>query len=128
MTNLERITCKAALLNPERTEIILVEYGENDFGLPGGHIEANESPDEAMMRELREELDIASPSLDLKSAWRHPNGKLILGYVGIVEEDAPFTIDASEIRSAQFIEIKKIAAGKITAGTYDKFILQFAIE
>lgn len=54
----------------------------NDWGLPGGHIDENESPDVAMMRELYEECGIIPDSIVRKDFFMHSNGKLILAYVG----------------------------------------------
>ncbi|MGB4967129.1 MAG: NUDIX hydrolase [Candidatus Saccharimonadales bacterium] len=126
MAYLHKVTCKVALFNPAYTKVLLVEYGENDFGIPGGHLEEGEKPDNAVRRELKEELGIRQQlQLERKDFWVHPDGKVILGYVGMVDEDIGIhTGDRHEIRAPHWVSISDIASGKITAGTYDDFILR----
>lgn len=40
--------------------------GEKNFSPPGGHIEANETPEKALVRELKEELAIVTKTEDFK--------------------------------------------------------------
>lgn len=125
MANLYRVTCKAALFKPSRTKVLLVEYAKNNFGIPGGHLQEGEMPDDAIKRELREELNIGDElSLMRKDFWVHPNGKIVLGYTGVLKEETEFIIDHTELSAARWMSIEDIRHGKITAGTYDAFILQ----
>ncbi len=125
MPYLHRVTCKAALFNPTYTKVVLVEYEEHDLGLTGGHLEKDETPDDAVRRELREELNIGDEvHLKRKDFWVHTNGKIILGYVGILSENTRFAIDPEEIRAAHWVSINDLRDGKISAGPYDDFILQ----
>jgi len=39
-------------------EFLLLHYGKGHWGFPKGHIEANESEEQAMLRELEEETGI----------------------------------------------------------------------
>ena len=42
----------------EGGEVLFVEHPERGWEIPGGHLEANESPDEALVREVREETGL----------------------------------------------------------------------
>lgn len=121
---LHPVTCKVALYNQAKTAVLLTEYRKNEFGLPGGHIESGETPDEAVGREVYEELGvILQNTLERKDFWQHPNGKIILGYKGILDESTELKLDFQEVRGARWTTLEDIRNGKITAGTYDAFIL-----
>lgn len=57
------VVSTAIILN--KSNEILVTKEEDKWGLPGGRIEENESPIDALKRELREELSINTISSDL---------------------------------------------------------------
>ena len=59
--NLEKhFTASAIILNDEQKVLLLYHKKLNVWLYPGGHIETNETPDEAILREVKEEtaLDI----------------------------------------------------------------------
>ena len=112
------------MFNPERSKVLLAEYQKDNFGLPGGHLEENETPDEAVRRELREELGVSTKALTRVDFWFHESGKLILGYVGELGEAVELRPDPNELRAARWTSVDDIRQGTITAGTYDKFILE----
>lgn len=51
-------------------------------GLPGGHINRNESPDDALVREFQEELGVVISDARRQDFFRHekPGERIILGY------------------------------------------------
>ncbi|MDO4660732.1 MAG: NUDIX domain-containing protein [Candidatus Saccharibacteria bacterium] len=53
------------------------------WGLPSGHIEAGETPDQAIERELMEECGLAIPHLQCRDFFLHSKGKIILAYAGV---------------------------------------------
>lgn len=125
--NLERVSCKAALYSKNRTKVLLVEYLPGKFGLPGGHIELGEAPEETMRRELREEIGLKEKAYLKKcDFWRHSDGKIILGFAGDIAIDSILTIDKNEIEAVAWTDVADIKSGKRTAGHYDDFILHFA--
>ena len=59
MYDRHEVSVKVALYSSDGKRTLLMRHwGDAGFGLPGGHIDAGEMPDEALERELREELGI----------------------------------------------------------------------
>lgn len=83
-----RVSTKAAIFNELKTKVIVISMENGaDWGLPGGHIEENETPDEAIARELNEECGIDLLNLSHSDFFMHSNGKLILAYTGTTKSE-----------------------------------------
>ena len=83
-----RVSTKAAIFNKSRDRVIVIHMDQrNDWGLPGGHIEQGETPDEAIVREIYEECGVKSSDLQPAGFFMHSNGKLILAYTGTTQDD-----------------------------------------
>lgn len=86
------VSTKAVVYNHNFSHVLMVYTnksinGKWRYGLPGGHIEDDESPDQTMIRELREECGIVVNNLRHADFFVHCTGKLILGYVGSTDND-----------------------------------------
>ena len=89
MRRVFRVSTKAAIFNKNRDKVIVIHMDQsNDWGLPGGHIEQDETPDKAIVRELYEECGIKSSNLRSDSFFMHSDGKLILAYTGTTLDDS----------------------------------------
>ena len=121
-----RVTCKAAIYDPTRQFVLVANYTPTKNGLPGGHLELDELPDEAMARELQEEIGFVPDNLERKDFWIHRNGKLILGYISTASKDQTLDIDPREVRSADWVSLDKIRSGEVFLDSYEEFVLKWA--
>lgn len=88
MRKLFKVVTKAAIFNQDRTKVLVIHMAKNkDYGLPGGHIEENESPDDAMRRELFEECGVELTDMEKIDFFTHSNGKIVLAYTGALKSD-----------------------------------------
>lgn len=122
---LHAVSAKVAIYNPTRTKVLLTEYLPGKYGLPGGHLEGTETPDQAAVREVSEELGITLDAtiMQSKSFWRHDGGKIVLGYTATLPEDTEFTLDPVEVEAVHWVPLSDIEAGAINTRSYDDFIL-----
>lgn len=83
------VSAKVALYSHDKARVLIMRYASVAEGLPGGHLEPNETPDEAVAREFYEELGATLPPVKRKDFFRRETrkGPVILGYVGIAPED-----------------------------------------
>lgn len=86
--DLHPISTKAALFDADCRRVLVMEYLPAKqyigYGLPGGHLDAGEDPDVAIRRELEEELGLMNVEVVKAGFYMHPEGKIILGYTGIL--------------------------------------------
>ena len=84
------VSCKILIFNPARTHVLLAAYDDGLYGLPGGHLEPDETPTLAAARELREELDLSLTSLAPLTFGFHPEKqKVILLFQATLPDDTP---------------------------------------
>lgn len=81
------VTTKVAFYNEDATKILLMDLKgtkQTQYGLPGGHLDTDETPDQAITRELHEELGLIvdQNSLIRTDFFLHDNGKVVLAYAG----------------------------------------------
>lgn len=118
------VSCKAVLYNEAHTKVLVAEYNPGNFGLPGGHIEGDETPDEAIRRELQEELGLYDVSLKHGDFLRHRDGKIILSFVGTINEDVELDIDFNEVSAMSWVTIDDIRTRAIDIDMYRDFVVE----
>lgn len=120
-----RVTTKAVLFDKSRERVLLVIYEEGRSGLPGGHVDYGELPDDAIVREIDEELGIASVGLEHLDFQPHEDGKIVLGYYGIISEDHQIKLSGTdEISNYEWVFADEILTGELSIGSYDKLIMK----
>ena len=78
------------LSEDERRMLLVWQYGEPDAVLPAGYIDKGETAEQALARELREELGMtAQRPRYLGSHWYAPSETLMLHYAVTVPEQTP---------------------------------------
>lgn len=120
-----RVTCKCALFSPDQKQVLVVDYGKEGYGLPGGHIDAGESPDQAMARELFEELGLKNQTLNHADFMMHQNGKIILGYVGILDTSTQLRPQIEEMQQAIWVDVDDVRSGKVSVPSYHRLICEY---
>ena len=58
LPHFDPVTAVHAIVENSIGEILILEHTAKGFGLPGGHVELGETPDNAIIRELKEEVGI----------------------------------------------------------------------
>lgn len=119
-----RVSAKIALYNPARTHVVLADYGERGFGLPGGHLEADEEPEAALVREIKEELgfDLDPNIVERKDFWRHSGGRIILGFIATIPDDQNIAVNLDELAGAPWVKVSDIINGNVPVDSYAEFI------
>lgn len=88
MRELHRVSTKALILNKSMDKILLIHMTRrSDWGLPGGHVDKNENPDQAIERELAEECGVKCFNLSHRDFFVHSDGKIILAYIGVLDDE-----------------------------------------
>lgn len=88
MHTLFKVVTKAAIFNSDKSKVLVIHMDRiNDYGLPGGHIEKDESIEDAMKRELYEECGVETATLKKCDFFFHSNGKVVLAFTGNVSTD-----------------------------------------
>lgn len=81
-----RISAKVALYSDDGAKVLVMRYAPGHYGLPGGHLEYRESPEEALRRELQEELGISIGPVTRADFFKrsYDGHSVILAFTGTV--------------------------------------------
>ena len=135
MYDRHEVSVKVALYNRDGKRVLLTYYPHDDgFGLPGGHIDAGETPDVALERELREELGMTIDATPAGFYVRDPydtttkNHKIILGYTATIDGNIEIPDQACDGGEERIVWLTRTeveaAADKIAPG-YRDFVLKW---
>ena len=76
---------------------------------PGGHVEATETPRQAVVRELSEELGIGVKPVRRLGAVRVPDSRYVLAVWKVVHVSGEFVLAEKEIAEVRWLEVHEIA-------------------
>ena len=117
------ISAKVALYQWDGQRVLVMKYPKA-YGLPGGHLEKNEVPDEAILRELREELGLTIDVPRQTGFFRRNGhrGSIILGYTATLPKDAVIAPTHYEKEHGEWVSREDIRTLHMSEG-YRKLIL-----
>lgn len=82
------VSTKLALYSYDLEKVLVVQY-PHAFGLPGGHLETRELPEDCIRRELMEELGLQLKEVQPASFFLRSDshGSVILGYTAVAQKN-----------------------------------------
>ena len=123
-----RVSVKIALLNSAKDQVLMTVLPTGGHGLPGGHVEGIERPEQALTRELQEELGLDQymyHDVEQRQFWREQGGdRIILGYTGVLDDDAVIMVDANEVLGTIWVSREDILSGSISSEAYNEYIVR----
>jgi len=132
--NLHPTACMVFATN--ETGLLMVK-SDRGWGLPGGHIEEGETPEQCAVREVYEEAYVKIESLKLVGGWvtkkefhtddnkKYPNYGVMLLYTAMPKTIETFkaAFETSERKFVKFNEIKKLHDGRSDFYEVSRFIM-----
>jgi len=116
------VSTKLALYSSDLQTVLIMRYPKRAIsGLPGGHVDRGETPDDAIVRELMEELSITVDNM--KRVDFFYNNRIILAYTAIAPADIVITPTDPKYEYAEWVAKDDIQTTKM-APEYIRFILQ----
>ena len=120
-----RVSTKAALIDKSTGRVLLTILGNGMYGMPGGHVEDGETPDAAIVRELKEELSIEVPDLTRNDFWKDPRGdRILLGYIGELSESQPIVVDGIEVIGTVWVSRSDIESRRVAIPSFKDYLLR----
>lgn len=127
LRDLHRISTKAAIFTPDYSHVLVMHMVPDTspaiYGLPGGHMDKDEKPDETIVREIHEELGITAPTLEHVDFFMHENGKIVLAYKGVLPFDSEFQPSNPAKEVGEWLTKSEFKAIAIEPG-YKKLVLE----
>jgi len=120
------ISTKLGLYSHDFNSVLLMHYPvRNIYGLPGGHVEKYEKPDDTMKREILEELTLTVDNLKRTDFFLTTGrqSRIILAYTAIAPADVAITPTCPAFEYGTWVskaEITDIDMSK----EYKRFVLE----
>ncbi len=132
------IPCVAAILYNADRQVLLMQRDQKPglefagwWTLPGGRVEADETPDAAIERELREEIEVVPP-VTLWRVYERPHHRLIAGAAVTIEQHVyagqvglpASAITLNEGQAIRYFGVDELADLRIAYG-FDALLREF---
>ena len=122
------VSTKIAIYSYDYEKVLVMVYPprEGIHGLPGGHLEDNELPDQALVRELNEELGISLETFEKKSFFLRSGheGSVILAYTAIASADIALNPPDPDFEHAVWMTNDEVQAIRHLSIEYKKFVTE----
>lgn len=116
------VSAKLALFSSDLQSVLVMRYPQRNIsGLPGGHVDRNETPDEAIARELMEELSVTVENM--KRVDFFYSNRIILAYTAIAPRGIIITPTDPSYEFAEWVTRDELETTNM-ATEYIRFILQ----
>jgi 8-oxo-dGTP pyrophosphatase MutT (NUDIX family) len=120
------VSTKLALYSRNFSTVLVMHYPvRNIYGLPGGHVEPQENPDDAIRRELMEELTLTVDTLRRADFFLREGdrGPIILAYTSIASEAIAVHPTRPEFEYGKWVTKDEVDHLQMSA-EYKRFVLQ----
>lgn len=123
------VSVKIAIYARDTDAVLVMAYGNNPlqpkaYGLPGGHIDGDEEPDEALERELEEELALTLDKYEHRDFFRKNTARdIVLAYRAIVSSDVAINPPHPEVEHGVWMTRSEIETIKGISPVYKTFII-----
>lgn len=119
------VSTKAAIYSADLKTVLIMRYPRRS-GLPGGHLEVGETPDQAINREIMEELGIEVDNLKRTDFFLRndkPGTSVILAYVGIAHDKIELRPSHPKYEFGEWVTCDEISEIDMNEG-YKQLILE----
>lgn len=126
MNHKHYVSAKVALYSADNQKVLVMKYAHGQYGLPGGHLDAREHPDEAIARELMEELAISVGPLQRTDFFlRGERGSsVILAYRGRASKDLVINSTHPQHEVGIWVTRSELEAIPNIATEYKRFVIE----
>jgi ADP-ribose pyrophosphatase YjhB (NUDIX family) len=121
------VSCKVAIYSPDGSKVLVLKYPQRNYhGLPGGHLEKGEQPEDTLRREFQEELGANMgefiTNLKKRDFWVHPGGKVALAFTATAKTTELPQPPDPELEIGEWVDVTKLDVVPIDA--YRQFIIE----
>lgn len=119
------VSTKAAIYSADLKTVLIMRYPRRS-GLPGGHLEVGETPDQAIVREIMEELGVEIDNLKRTDFFLRndkPGRSVILGYVGVADSQIELKPTHPKFEYGEWVARDEVSATDMNEG-YKQLILE----
>lgn len=118
----ERFAASAVIFYQDKVLLVRHRYGDSSWTMPGGFIYSEESPEEGLRREIREEVGLGLSLIELLSTDRdeRPQHNVTVHRFYAQAKSEECIIDELEIKEARWFEIEEIQSLQVASDPHLK--------